>query len=184
MPFLLNLLFTLFCCDILAIIYALSCGEQLSPKVHLWRKMTNMRSEWELNTAALPLRSPVFAESFTIFFHTETLQQSIILPSTAWNRLLAIHQMRRQPNLTKPTWKNIYPALLKRNNELICRFLVIQKIHKKIVPEIRCLPLLLSYLSSFYKLRKGSLLRNTLQGKGKTFALKKSFALFWQNLFF
>ena len=86
-----------------ATISALSCAENLAQKLHLWRKMTNMRSEWELNTAALPLRSPVFAESFTIFFHTETLQQSIILPSTAWNRLLAIHQMRRQPNLTKPT---------------------------------------------------------------------------------
>ena len=29
----------------LATIYALSCGEKLSPKVHLWRKMTNMRSD-------------------------------------------------------------------------------------------------------------------------------------------
>ena len=35
---LLNLLFTLFCREI-------SCGENLSPKVHLWRKMTNIRSE-------------------------------------------------------------------------------------------------------------------------------------------
>ena len=35
---LLNLLFKLFCCEILATNYALSCGEQLSPKVHLWRK--------------------------------------------------------------------------------------------------------------------------------------------------
>ena len=26
--------------------YALSCGEQMSPKVHLWRKMTNMRSDF------------------------------------------------------------------------------------------------------------------------------------------
>ena len=33
-----NLLFTLFCREI-------SCGEKLSPKVHLWRKMTNMRCE-------------------------------------------------------------------------------------------------------------------------------------------
>ena len=143
-------------------------------------KMVWMGTQY--SSAALAI--PCFCLKLYNFFHTETLQQSIILPSTAWNRLLAIHQMRRQPNLTKPTWKNIYPALFKRNNELICRFLVIQKIHKKIVPEIRCLPLLLSYLSSFYKLRKGSLLRNTLQGKGKTFALKKSFALFWQNLFF
>ena len=29
---LLNLLFTLFCCEIFATIYALSCGEKLSPK--------------------------------------------------------------------------------------------------------------------------------------------------------
>ena len=36
---LLNLLFTLFCREI-------SCGENLSPKVHLWRKMTNIRSEY------------------------------------------------------------------------------------------------------------------------------------------
>ena len=35
---LLNLLFTLFCRKIFATIYALSCGEKLSPKVHLWRK--------------------------------------------------------------------------------------------------------------------------------------------------
>ena len=35
---LLNLLFTLFCRDIFATIYALSCGEKLGPKVHLWRK--------------------------------------------------------------------------------------------------------------------------------------------------
>ena len=36
---LLNLLFTLFCHEIFATIYALSlCGEKLSPKVHLWRK--------------------------------------------------------------------------------------------------------------------------------------------------
>ena len=35
---LLNLLFTLFCREIFATIYALSCGEKLSPKVHLWRK--------------------------------------------------------------------------------------------------------------------------------------------------
>ena len=36
---LLNLLFTLFCCEIyFATIYTLSCGEKLSPKVHLWRK--------------------------------------------------------------------------------------------------------------------------------------------------
>ena len=34
---LLNLLFTLFCREI-------SCGEKLSPKVHLWKKMTNIRS--------------------------------------------------------------------------------------------------------------------------------------------
>ena len=34
-----NLLITLFCSKIyFAIIYALSCGEKLSPKVHLWRK--------------------------------------------------------------------------------------------------------------------------------------------------
>ena len=26
-----------------ATIYALSCGEKFSPKVHLWKKMTNMR---------------------------------------------------------------------------------------------------------------------------------------------
>ena len=37
--FLLNLLFTLFCREIyFATIYALSCGEKLSPKVHMWRK--------------------------------------------------------------------------------------------------------------------------------------------------
>ena len=36
---LLNLLFTLFCRKIyFATIYALSCGEKLGPKVHLWRK--------------------------------------------------------------------------------------------------------------------------------------------------
>ena len=35
---LLNLLFRLFCRKIFATIYALSCGEKLSPKVHLWRK--------------------------------------------------------------------------------------------------------------------------------------------------
>ena len=36
---LLNLLFTLFCREIyFATIYTLSCGEKLSPKVHLWRK--------------------------------------------------------------------------------------------------------------------------------------------------
>ena len=36
---LLNLLFTLFCRKIsFATIYALLCGEKLSPKVHLWRK--------------------------------------------------------------------------------------------------------------------------------------------------
>ena len=35
---LLNLLFTLFCRKIFATIYALSRGEKLSPKVHLWRK--------------------------------------------------------------------------------------------------------------------------------------------------
>ena len=29
---------------IFATIYTLSCGEKLSPKVHLWRKMTNIRS--------------------------------------------------------------------------------------------------------------------------------------------
>ena len=42
----LNLLFTLFCREIFATICALSCGEKLSPKVHLWRKMTNTRSEY------------------------------------------------------------------------------------------------------------------------------------------
>ena len=37
---LLNLLFTLFCCKIyFATIYALSCGEKLSPKVHMWRNI-------------------------------------------------------------------------------------------------------------------------------------------------
>ena len=36
---LLNLLFTLLYREI-------SCGEKLSPKVHLWRKMTNMRSDF------------------------------------------------------------------------------------------------------------------------------------------
>ena len=41
---LLNLLFTLFCRQIFSTIYALSCGEKMSPKVHLWRKMTNIRS--------------------------------------------------------------------------------------------------------------------------------------------
>ena len=41
---LLNLLFMQFCCNIFATIYVLSCGEKLSPKVHLWRIMTNMRS--------------------------------------------------------------------------------------------------------------------------------------------
>ena len=36
---LLNLLFMLSCREIyFATIYALSCGEKLSPKVHLWRK--------------------------------------------------------------------------------------------------------------------------------------------------
>ena len=46
---LLNLLFTLFCREIyFATIYALSCGEKLSPKVHLWRKMTNIRSVQQL----------------------------------------------------------------------------------------------------------------------------------------
>ena len=36
---LLNLLFTLFCREIyFATIYALLCGEKLSPKIHLWRK--------------------------------------------------------------------------------------------------------------------------------------------------
>ena len=35
---LLNLLFTMFCREIFATIYALSYGEKLSPKVHLWRK--------------------------------------------------------------------------------------------------------------------------------------------------
>ena len=34
----------------LATIYALSCGEKLSPIVHLWRKMTNMRSELASST--------------------------------------------------------------------------------------------------------------------------------------
>ena len=43
---LLNLLFTLFCREIFATICALSCGEKLSPKVHMWRKMTNIRSEY------------------------------------------------------------------------------------------------------------------------------------------
>ena len=35
-----------------ATIYALLCGEKLSPKVHLWRKMTNMRSgkKWYTDT--------------------------------------------------------------------------------------------------------------------------------------
>ena len=28
-----------------AALYALSCGEKLSQKVHLWRKMTNIRSD-------------------------------------------------------------------------------------------------------------------------------------------
>ena len=40
----LNLLFMLFCREIYATIYALSCGDKMSPKVHLWRKMTNIRS--------------------------------------------------------------------------------------------------------------------------------------------
>ena len=35
---LLNLLFTLFCREIFATIFSLSCGEKLSPKVHLCRK--------------------------------------------------------------------------------------------------------------------------------------------------
>ena len=35
---------------------------KIDPKKYICGdKMTNMRSEWELNTAALPLRSPVFA---------------------------------------------------------------------------------------------------------------------------
>ena len=33
-----------------ATIYALSCGEKFSPIVHLWRKMTNMRSELASST--------------------------------------------------------------------------------------------------------------------------------------
>ena len=40
----LYLLFMLFCRKIFATIYALSCGEKMSPKVQLWRKMTNIRS--------------------------------------------------------------------------------------------------------------------------------------------
>ena len=45
---LLNLLFTLFCREIFATIYALSCGEKLSPKVNLWRKkMKNMGSAYQ-----------------------------------------------------------------------------------------------------------------------------------------
>ena len=46
---LLNLLFMLFCREIFATIYALSCGEKLSKKVHLRRKITNMRSEYYLH---------------------------------------------------------------------------------------------------------------------------------------
>ena len=52
---LLNLLFTLFCREIFATIYALSCGEKLSSKVHLWRKMTNIRSVHDLATLTLVL---------------------------------------------------------------------------------------------------------------------------------
>ena len=50
---LLNLLFTLFCREIyFATIYALSCGEKLSPKVHLWRKNDKYQvcSRWNPTT--------------------------------------------------------------------------------------------------------------------------------------
>ena len=115
-----------------ATISALSCGENWAQKVHLWRQNDKYEVWMGTQYSSAALAIPCFClKLYNFFFHTETLQQSIILPSTAWNRLLAIHQMRRQPNLTKPTWKNIYPDLLKRNNELIYRFLVIQKIHKK-----------------------------------------------------
>ena len=48
--FLLNLLFTLFCREIyFATIYVLSCGEKLSPKVHLWRKNDKYQVWWVIN---------------------------------------------------------------------------------------------------------------------------------------
>ena len=58
---LLNLLFTLFYRKIFATIYALSCGGELSPKVHLWRKNDNYQvcatyaipSHYLMNTGTL-----------------------------------------------------------------------------------------------------------------------------------
>ena len=50
-----RLIFTLFCRKFFATIYALSCGEKLSPKVHMWRKMTNIRSVHDLATLTLVL---------------------------------------------------------------------------------------------------------------------------------
>ena len=68
---LLNLLFTLFCREIyFATIYALSCGEKLSPKVHLWRKMTNIRS--------------VPADPISLNFGTDNLQ---LHGSTDWGAI-------------------------------------------------------------------------------------------------
>ena len=55
-------------CKIYAILYALSCGEKLSPKVHLWRKNDKYKvclcSEWQ---------GGVFILSLTMFSHQSSL---------------------------------------------------------------------------------------------------------------
>ena len=89
---LLNLLFTLFCREIFATIYALSCGEKLSSKVHLWRKMTNIRSVHDLATLTLVLLPVVttmgrdsllnFLNNFFIPFLSRILWINLSIPVT------------------------------------------------------------------------------------------------------
>ena len=75
---LLNLLFTLFCREIyFATIYALSCGEILSPKVHLWRKMTNI---WSDNIPQHDDNHIISAHCSWVKVRVDSLPESILLP--------------------------------------------------------------------------------------------------------
>ena len=66
---LLNLLF--------ATIYAVWCGEKLSPKVHLWRKMTNI---WSDNIPQHDDHHIISAHCSWVKVRVDSLPESILLP--------------------------------------------------------------------------------------------------------
>ena len=66
-------------CSQLCKIYVLSCGEKLSPKVHLWRKMTNIRSALHILNYIIftYIWIQILTRNTPEFQHTNTLLQPV-----------------------------------------------------------------------------------------------------------